>query len=78
MNLPPPIRRFLDNARMRGWLTVGLSVVFLLVMVSAASSITTRTQISVAFVVMATLLKLRYFNEQETVRVVFLILSAFL
>jgi len=78
MNLPPPLRRFLDEARLRGWFTVGLSVLFLLVMMSIASSITTRTQISVAFVAMAAFLTLRYFNEQETVRVVFLILAAFL
>ena len=67
-----------DNPRLRGWVTVGLSVAFLLVMVSIASSITTRTQISVAVVAMAAFFTLRHFNEQETVRVVFLILAAFL
>ena len=67
-----------ENDRLRGWLAVGLSAVFLIVMVSAASSITTRTQISVAIVAIAAFLTLRYFNEQETVRVVFLILAAFL
>ena len=67
-----------ENDRQRGWLAVVLSVAFLLVMVSIASSITTRTQISVAIVAMLAFLTLRYFNEQETVRVVFLILAAFL
>lgn len=67
-----------SNSRLRGWLPVVLSAIFLVVMVSCASSITTRTQISVAIVAMAAFLVLRYFNEQETVRVVFLILAAFL
>ncbi|MFZ4776895.1 MAG: UDP-forming cellulose synthase catalytic subunit [Terrimicrobiaceae bacterium] len=67
-----------DNPRLRGLLPVGLAALFLVVMVACASSITTRTQISVAIVAMAAFLVLRYFNEQETVRVVFLILAAFL
>jgi len=66
------------GSQLRGWLPVGLSAVFLIVMISAASSITTRTQISVAVVAMVAFLILRYFNEQETVRVVFLILATFL
>ncbi|MFZ4779833.1 MAG: hypothetical protein ACOYM3_31120, partial [Terrimicrobiaceae bacterium] len=52
------------GSQLRGWLPVGLSAVFLLVMLAAASSITTRTQISVAVVAMAAFLILRYFNEQ--------------
>jgi len=67
-----------ENHRLRGFLPVALAAAFLVVMVACASSITTRTQISVAIVAMAAFLVLRYFNEQETVRVVFLILAAFL
>jgi len=64
--------------RMPGYLPAVIGFVFLFVMVACASSITTRTQISVAVVAMAGFLILRYFNEQETVRVIFLILAAFL
>lgn len=69
---------FRSKAELKGWLPVGLAVLFLVIMVACASSITTRTQISVAVVAMAAFLALRHFNEQETIRVVFLILAAFL
>ncbi len=69
----------LDNREhLQRWVPVALAIAFLVIMVTCASSITTRTQISVAVVSMAAFLVLRYFNEQETVRVVFLILAAFL
>lgn len=67
-----------SNVQLKGWLPVGLATLFLVIMVACASSITTRTQISVAVVAMAAFLALRHFNEQETIRVVFLILAAFL
>lgn len=67
-----------ENGRLRGLLAVWFSVIFLVVMMTIASSITTRTQISVGIVAMVAFLALRYFNEQETVRVVFLILAGFL
>ncbi len=77
MNLLRHLR--LDNREsLQRWLPVGVAVLFIVIMVACASSITTRTQISVAIVSMAAFLVLRYFNEQETVRVVFLILAAFL
>jgi len=77
MNLLRHLR--LDNREsLQRWLPVGIAVLFIVIMVACASSITTRTQISVAIVSMAAFLVLRYFNEQETVRVVFLILAAFL
>lgn len=74
----PKLLRLPENSPLRGWLPVLLTGLFLAIMVASASSITTRTQISVAVVAMAVFLVLRYFNEQETVRIVFLILAAFL
>ncbi len=67
-----------ENSRLRSYLPVLLTFGFLVVMIASASSISTRTQISVAIVAMLAFLVLRYFNEHETVRVVFLILAAFL
>jgi len=66
------------RTRLPGYMPVGLSVLFLLGMVACASSISTRTQISVAVVAMIGFMVLRHFNEQETVRVVFLFLATFL
>lgn len=67
-----------SERQLRAWLPVILAAVFLAVMLAVAASITTRTQISVGIAALAAFLVLRNFNEQETVRVIFLILAAFL
>jgi len=67
-----------DEKRLRHWLPPAVAVIFLFAMLAIASSITTKTQISVGVVALAVFLILRQFNEQETVRVIFLILAAFL
>ncbi len=69
---------FKFEAHHRPYLAVFLGLAFLAVMILCASSITTRTQISVAGVALVVFLILRQFNDNETVRVIFLIIASFL
>lgn len=69
---------FKIEAHHRPYIAVFLGLAFLAVMILCASSITTRTQISVAGVALVAFLILRQFNDNETVRVIFLIIASFL
>jgi len=62
----------------RGILTVLYGGLFLFVMVACASQVNTNSQISVAIACGVALLVIRRFDQNETVRVVFLIVSLFI
>ena len=74
----PAIPRLPVNSKLRRILPPAAGVLLILVMVLCASSVTTRTQISVAIVAMSAFLILRNFSKEETVRVIFLIIAGFL
>ncbi|MDX2081986.1 MAG: UDP-forming cellulose synthase catalytic subunit [Terrimicrobiaceae bacterium] len=74
----PHLSKLPEDSPLRKALPVLFAGIFLLVLIACAASITTRTQISVAVVAIAGFLILRNFNTNETVRVVFLVLAAFL
>lgn len=83
MNLPsfagwPKLPQLSPDSKWRPYLPVLFGALFLVVIIICAASITTRTQIAVAVVAMAAFLILRNYNTHETVRVIFLVLAAFL
>lgn len=78
LNIPESWREHLAKEEVKRWVPVVVTLIFISVMITCASTITTKTQISVAGTALFSFLILRYFNEHETVRVVFLILAAFL
>lgn len=66
------------EGKLKVYLPFVMGLLFLTVMVLCASAVSTRTQIAVGCVAMLAFLILRQFNDNEGVRVVFLILASFL
>lgn len=66
------------ESKLRQLLPTAVGLLFIVILIACASSVTTRTQISVGIMAIGAFLVLRNFNQNETVRIVFLIIAAFL
>ncbi len=60
------------------FLVGGIILLIVFVMIFSAANINARTQIAVGTVALMTLLVLRHFNQNESVRIIFLIIAGFL